>query len=114
MRTSIFVMFGRAWFVRTTIFVVFFSSMFRENQRKCRLSLKISLKIVPGIFIMVFCYIFIVNFHFLGPAVVPPTNGVEKCIFSRNLRLGSNCCINCVNFLHFPARPREGDGPAPK
>ena len=100
--------------MRTTIFVKLFPSIFKENQRKCRISLKISSKIVPGFFIMVFYYIFIVNFNFLGPAVVPPTNGVENWIFSKNLRLGSNCCINRVNFSHFPARPREGDGPAPK
>ena len=60
-------------------------------------------KIVPGFFIMVFCYIFTVNFQFSGPAVVPPTKGVEKSIFSRNLPLGWNCCINPA-YLSFPRK----------
>ena len=76
--------------------------------------LEISSKIVPGFFIMVFCYVFIEFFHFLGPAVVPPAKGSEKVIFARNLRLGSNCCRNCVNFSHFPVGPGEGDGLASK
>ena len=76
--------------------------------------LNISSKIVLGFFLMVFSYIFIVNFHFLGPAVVPPTKGAEKGICSRNLRLGSNFYINYVNFSHFRAGPGRGDGPASK
>ena len=63
---------------------------------------------------MAFCYVLIIFFHFSGPAVAPPTQGAEKAIFLRNLRLGSNCCRNCVNFSHFRAGPGEGDGPAPK
>ena len=51
-------------------------------------------KIVPWFFSVVFSYVFIVFLHFSGPAVVPPTKGTEKGIFSRNLQLGLNCSEN--------------------
>ena len=35
---------------------------------------------------MVFCYISIVNFHFSGPSVVPPTKGSENDIFANGVK----------------------------
>ena len=76
---------------------------------------------------MVFCYILIVNFQFLGLGCGPPHKGsskehflekfailVEKVIFPKNLHLASNHCMTGVNFSHFQAGPEEGDGPASK
>ena len=58
------------------------------------ISKRFLLKSFSAFSIMVFCYVFIVFFHFSGPAVVPPTKGAEKGIFSRNLPLGLNCSEN--------------------
>ena len=81
--------------MRTTIFVELFPSIFRENQRKCRISLKISSKIVPGFFIMVFCYILVVNFHFFGPGCGPPHKGTSNEHFVEEFAIG----IKQLNFL---------------
>ena len=66
-----------------------FSAYFERKYTKIYDFQKISSKIVPGLFIMGFSHFLYVIFHFLGPAVVPPTRGPQTSILSRNLRLGS-------------------------
>ena len=78
--------------MRTTMFAVcllVFSAYFERKCTKIYDFQKISSKIVPGLFIMGFSHVLYVIFHFLGPAVVPPTRGPQTSILSRNLRLGS-------------------------
>ena len=84
--------------MRTTMFAVcllVFSAYFERKCTKIYDFQKISSKIVPGLFIMGFSHFLYVIFHFLGPAVVPPTRGPQTSILSRNLRLGSKK----LNFL---------------
>ena len=84
--------------MRTTMFAVcllIFSAYFERKCSKICDFHQISSKIVPGLFIMGFSHFLYVIFHFLGPAVVPPTRGPQTSILSRNLRLGSKK----LNFL---------------
>ena len=46
-------------------------------------------EMVPGFFVVVSCYILYIIFHFLGPAVPPPTTGTQTSISSRILRFES-------------------------
>ena len=69
-----------------TVFICFFHQILVKCTKILDF-LQISPKMVPGIFIMGFSHILYVIFHFLGPAVVPPTKGPQTSILSRNLRL---------------------------
>ena len=99
--------------MRTTMFaeclLVFSAYSGRKCTKICDVQ-KISSKIVPGLFIMGFSHFLYVIFHFLGPAVVPPTRGPQTSILSRNLRLGSKnrifssklqVCSNPARESHF-------------
>ena len=50
---------------------------------------------------MVFCYISIVIFHFSGPAVVPPTKGVEKSILLAEFVIRDKLLHKWLEFLTF-------------
>ena len=83
--------------MRTTMFAVclfVFSAYFERKCTKIFDFHKISSKIVTGLFIMGFSHFLHAIFHFLGPAVVPPTTGPQTSILSRNLRLGSKTTKN--------------------
>ena len=70
--------------------------------------LKISSKIVPGFFCTVFCYAFILIFHFSGLAVVPPHKGVRKVQFCEEFAIGVELLQKLYDFLAFSGRSWRG------